>query len=278
MQNTGRNNGYVIVTKRSTANYCIYFQCDRGGTYRTKKISTKNTGTKKIDCLFALKGKYSSANDCWSLKSICEIHNHEPALYLEGHPYPRRLSQNETRLVEDLIKQNVKPKDILSTLKKQNVEILSILPTIYNAKQKFKMKENMGKTKMQVAMSFLKENYYIYYSRSDPSTNELQDLFFAHQNLIGRVSFHALEKIFKEFEQINSIEMCGCQMRTSYGLPCAHEQTMYLRNRNPLPLDSVHIFWKKFDLHPYIFLEDDDVDIDVEVQTSNTMIPKVVKN
>ncbi|KAL4591074.1 hypothetical protein LXL04_004022 [Taraxacum kok-saghyz] len=39
----------------------------------------------------------------------------------------------------------------------------------------------MGKTKMQVAMSFLKENYYIYYSRSDLSTNELQDLFFAHQ-------------------------------------------------------------------------------------------------
>ncbi|KAL4589508.1 hypothetical protein LXL04_002415 [Taraxacum kok-saghyz] len=27
----------VIVTKRSTANYSIYFQCDRGGTYRTKK-------------------------------------------------------------------------------------------------------------------------------------------------------------------------------------------------------------------------------------------------
>ncbi|KAL4581658.1 hypothetical protein LXL04_006184 [Taraxacum kok-saghyz] len=68
--------------------------------------------------------------------------------------------------------------------------------------------------------------------------------------------------------------MCGCQMRTSYGLPCAHEQTMYLRNGNQLPLDSVHIFWKKFDLHPYICLEDDDVDIDVEVQTSNTRSQK----
>ena len=68
--------------------------------------------------------------------------------------------------------------------------------------------------------------------------------------------------------------MCGCQMRTSYGLPCAHEKTMYLRNENPLPLDLVHIFWKKFDLHPYICLEDDDVDIDVEVQTSNTRSQK----
>ena len=177
----GRRLGYAIVTKRSTVNYSIYFQCDRGGKYRSTKKSSKNTGTKKIDCPFALKGTYSSSDDYWSLKSVCEIHNHVPALYLEGHPYLRRLSENETRLVEDLIRQNVKPKDILSTLKKQNVENLSILPTIYNAQKKFKKKENRGKTKMQVALSFLDDNGYIYYIRSDTSTNELRDLFFAHQ-------------------------------------------------------------------------------------------------
>ncbi|XP_023739282.1 uncharacterized protein LOC111887345 [Lactuca sativa] len=92
-----------------------------------------------------------------------------------------RLSIDETQLVEDLIRKNVKPKDILSTLKKENVENLSILPTIYNARQKFRMKENSGKTQMQVVMSFLAENDYMYYSRADKSTNELQDLFFAHQ-------------------------------------------------------------------------------------------------
>ncbi|XP_052627589.1 uncharacterized protein LOC128134161 [Lactuca sativa] len=107
--------------------------------------------------------------------------NHEPALYFEGHPYPRHLSVDETQLVEDLIRKNVKPKDILSTLKKENVENLSILPTIYNSHQKFRMKENSGKTQMQVVMSFLAENGYIYYSHADKSTNELQDLLFAHQ-------------------------------------------------------------------------------------------------
>ena len=108
------------------------------------------------------------------------MHNHETALYLEGLPYPRCLYVDKTQLVEDLIRKNVKPKDILSTLKKENAENLSILSTIYNARKKFRMKENSGKTQMQVVMSFLAENGYIYYSCGDKSTNELQYLFFSH--------------------------------------------------------------------------------------------------
>ena len=90
--------------------------------------------------------------------------------------------------MEDLIRKNVKPKDILSTLKKENVENLSILPTIYNARQKFRMKENSGKTQIQVVMSFLAENGYIYYSRADKSINELQDLFFFSPKIIRDVA------------------------------------------------------------------------------------------
>nr|KAJ0207701.1 hypothetical protein LSAT_V11C500259480 [Lactuca sativa] len=86
------------------------------GTYKSKKkTSTKIFVPKKLNCKFALKGKYSSKDNCWSFKAICEIHNHEPSLYLEGHLYPRRLSKDETRLVEDLIRKKVKPNDILST-------------------------------------------------------------------------------------------------------------------------------------------------------------------
>nr|KAJ0205549.1 hypothetical protein LSAT_V11C500242000 [Lactuca sativa] len=193
VQNTGRGLGYVIVIKRFIANSNIFFQCDRSSTYKSKKTSTKNTGTKKINCPFALKGKYSSKDNCWSLKAICEMQNHEPALYFEGHPYPRHLSVDETQLVEDLIRKNVKPKDILSTLKKENVENLSILPTIYNSHQKFRMKENSGKTQMQVVMSFLAENGYIYYSHADKSTNELQDLLFAHQRSLEMYEIPLLE-------------------------------------------------------------------------------------
>nr|KAJ0190452.1 hypothetical protein LSAT_V11C800433090 [Lactuca sativa] len=90
--------------------------------------------------------------------------------------------------------------------------------------------------------------------------------------LVGNVSIYALEIIFKEFEQIKFLEICGCQLRTSHGLPCAHEQAVYLKNENLIPLDSIHNFWKKFNLDPCIRLEDDDVD--VEGQTSNTQLKK----
>ena len=63
--------------------------------------------------------------------------------------------------------------------------------------------------------------------------------------LVGNVSIYALEIIFKEFEQIKFLEICGCQLRTSHGLPCAHEQAVYLKNENPIPLYSIHNFWKK---------------------------------
>ena len=61
-------------------------------------------------------------------------------------------------------------------------------------------------------------------------------------------------------------------MHASHELPCVHEQAVYLKNENPIPLDSIHNFWKKFNLDPCIRLEDDDVD--VEGQTSNTQLKK----
>ncbi|KAL4582642.1 hypothetical protein LXL04_007199 [Taraxacum kok-saghyz] len=93
VQNVGRGIGYVIVIKNSRRNYNVVFQCDRGGVYRSTKNSTRNTGTKKINCPFKLEGRYTAADDSWKVKMVCEMHNHQLELYLEGHPYPRRLTE-----------------------------------------------------------------------------------------------------------------------------------------------------------------------------------------
>ena len=140
----------------------FFFQCDRGDTYKSNKISTKNTGSKKINCPFGLEGTHLSEDDCWTLRGICETHNHEPALHMEGHPYPRRFFENEAQLVIDLSTKNVKPQDILSTLKKQNMKNVSILKTIYNARQKIQTTEKDSKTQMQLIMSFLQWESYIF--------------------------------------------------------------------------------------------------------------------
>ena len=129
--------------------------CDRGGKYKGNGSSSRHTGTKKINCPFQLVGKYSLTHDYWTVKVICDKHNHEPAEDMEGHPYAMRLTENEIRLVEDSSRKNVQPRDILSILKKQNPENVSTLRTIYNAHRRFWATEHAGRTQIQVVMSFL---------------------------------------------------------------------------------------------------------------------------
>lgn len=176
--------GFVIVIKRSRRDShgdpCeVVLQCDCGGIHKGNNTSSKHTGTRKTNCPFGLVGNHLG-NDCWTLTVNCEAHNHDFALHLEGHAYARRLSQTEAQLVEDLSANNVKPRDILSTIKKQYPDNVSTKKTVYNQCQKLRLKKNAGRTPMQVVMSFLQEEGYVFYDRANDSTNELEDLFFAH--------------------------------------------------------------------------------------------------
>ena len=48
---------------------------------------------------------------------VSGVHNHHPAGNLEGHSFACRLSEEEEKLVVDLSKTLVQPRDILNTLK-----------------------------------------------------------------------------------------------------------------------------------------------------------------
>ncbi|KAJ9561046.1 hypothetical protein OSB04_006206 [Centaurea solstitialis] len=151
--------GFIIVIKRNRRDldgdeYEVVFQCDCG---------VKNLG-----------------DDYWNLIVNCEEHNHEFALHLEGKAYARRLFETQDQLVEDLSANNVKPRDILSTIKQQYPNNVSTSKTIYNQCQKIRPKKNAGRTPIQVLMSFLQEEGCVFYDRANDSTNELEDLFIAH--------------------------------------------------------------------------------------------------
>lgn len=187
VQQVGRSIGYVIIIKRSVKKPSgvmsrVCFMCDRGGVYRSNKISSRNTTTKKINCPFELIGKYEKVHNWWTLRVVCETHNHDHAqhIHMKGHPYAMRLSENEVQLVEDLSTQYLKPREILFALKKKNVDNVSTLKTIYNARQKIRITKNAGRTEMQAVMLFLKKQGYVHESRANETTNELEDLFFAH--------------------------------------------------------------------------------------------------
>ena len=107
-------------------------------------------------------------------------HNHEPSMYMEGHPFAMRLSDKESRLVQDLTELNVKPLDILATLKEQNENNVSSLTTIYNFRHKFRISQREGRSPIQNVMHILHNKGYDFEYRLNQSTNELEELFFMH--------------------------------------------------------------------------------------------------
>ena len=111
---------------------------------------------------------------------VCGRHNHHPTRHIEGHPYARRLSDDQFRLVEDLTSKSVPPCQILSTVKDQDETNLSTLPTIYQAQKKIRRVERAGKSSMQYLMSLLHKNRYVYQTDIHPITDKLQGLFFVH--------------------------------------------------------------------------------------------------
>ena len=72
------------------------------------------------------------------------------------------------------------------------------------------------------------------------------------RELRGFISTSALEVILSESNRANSIGVdasaCGCVIRYTHGLPCAHEIAEYKRESSPIPLESVDPYWKKLDL------------------------------
>ncbi|GKB59757.1 FAR1-related sequence 5-like protein [Tanacetum coccineum] len=176
--------GYVLVTQRSKKYkngfiWKVHLMCDRSGKYGGLESSI-GTSTKKTDCPFQLIGQYSKSHGYWTIRVVCDQHNHLSTHNLEGHAYARRLSDDEYPLVEDLTWKNVRPREILSTLKDQNENNLSTVLTKYDAQHKIRKIEYGGKTPMQVLMSLLHINRYVYEPFINPVTNELQALFFVH--------------------------------------------------------------------------------------------------
>nr|KJB31022.1 hypothetical protein B456_005G173000 [Gossypium raimondii] len=321
VQNTTFSLGYIIVTRRSKAKEngvvsYITLICYRGGEYKFKE-SSKKFGTKKTNCKFRLVGSV-----------ICDQHNHPPAQHMEGHAYARRLKENEKKLLVDLTSKNVTPRDILSALKEQNENNVSTLKTIYNARQKLCLSQNVSKSVLkyldQVWLSKYKEMFVsVWIDRhlnfGDQTTNRVESqhaklkkyLCAKNSSLekfvgcIDQIVKSQLTSIYESFEnsrivlkhrhnlpcfrllrdfmtleaqdilegelqrssrhQLDSSN-CDCKLRHSCGLPCACMLSVYLNSDECIPLDSIDVFWRKFDLSPSTSVENEDICCDGELE------------
>ncbi|XP_028063236.1 uncharacterized protein LOC114266536 [Camellia sinensis] len=262
------------------------------------------TGTKKCDCPFDMRAHRFTTHDEWTLTGVCGLHNHPLAEHLEGHSYAGRLSKDEKALLMDMSKSMVRPKEILVTLKQRDALNVSTLKTIYNVRHRNKVVQRAGRSQMQHLLGELAkaESAYVKLKRQlgscqvsfqasfekihnllklqhtdikasfEKSLTVVQHQFKPSQfrELRGNVPFSALEYLLVESKRANSIgidaEACGCVLRYTHGLPCAHEIVDYIRQDRPIPLATIHSQWRQLHISIYNKEEETEVTCHVEVE------------
>ncbi|XP_062012413.1 uncharacterized protein LOC133728965 [Rosa rugosa] len=209
VRSVGRKNNMVIIIRRSDTGVVgnkkkrpkLRFCCERGGDYKRVVKSNTNTeksnaeskekddgssekkerprasGTKKCGCPFALRG-INIVGDEWMLEVTCGVHNHPHSQSLHGHSYAGRLSKEEHAMLVDMTNSLMKPKDILTALKKRDPENVTIMKTIYNVRKVHRMKLMAGRSQMQSLLQKLSEHNYIEHHRSEG--NIVTDIFWCH--------------------------------------------------------------------------------------------------
>ncbi|XP_028108051.1 PKS-NRPS hybrid synthetase CHGG_01239-like [Camellia sinensis] len=120
-----------------------------------------------------------------------------------------------------------------------------------------KLKRQLGSCQVSFQASFEKIHSLLELQHTDikasfeKSLTVVQHQFKPSQfrELRGNVSISALEYLLVESKRANSIginvEACGCVLRHTHGLSCAHEIADYIRQDRPIPLATIHSQWRQ---------------------------------
>jgi len=160
-------------------NGAVDLRCSRGGEYKNK-ATVRRTGSAKTNCPFKLLGRYDRGSDSWKLKVENQTHNHGPIVFKEGHPYLRRLDDEQKDVVARLHRQGLRPVQILDGLRDQFPEILCVVKDINNHVRTIKDKEKIGNTPMQSFENFLDTNGFLFQTFVDGKNKRTKQIFFIH--------------------------------------------------------------------------------------------------
>ncbi|KAL5185362.1 putative protein FAR1-RELATED SEQUENCE 10 [Glycine soja] len=164
-------NGFVAVIMRSNTytgsrgrTSFVLIVCERSSQYkcRKKEFVRRDTGIRKYGCPFKLRGK----------PLICGIHNHEFAKTLVGHPYARRLTNDEKNIIADMTKSN-----------EHNANNCTTIKQIYNARSAYHSSIRGDDTEMQHLMRLLERDQYIHGHRMKDEV-VVCDLFWCHPDAV----------------------------------------------------------------------------------------------
>lgn len=129
-QNIAKGLGFVLTVQgsdkiTSRLKPRVMLGCDRAGYYRETqrakgwvRKNMRKSSSKRCGCPFSIKGQKNAHVDEWNVEVKCGLHNHD-MVHLEAHSYAGKLSENEENIVEEMSVAGVKPRKILSALKKK---------------------------------------------------------------------------------------------------------------------------------------------------------------
>ncbi|KAI8459638.1 hypothetical protein BY996DRAFT_6567500 [Phakopsora pachyrhizi] len=114
--------GFALSVKSSKPNGNVYLKCSQGGVNLTKARSTERTSSLRLlGCKYDFSGRFGTITNQWSLclRYLQNHLNHEPAPAISGLSTHRIIDPKELEMNHNLSVVGAPPKQILSTLKKQ---------------------------------------------------------------------------------------------------------------------------------------------------------------
>jgi len=223
-------------------------------TYKTNKYRLsllKIVGMTSTKCTFAVAFAYMESerkeNFCWVLEKL-------KGMFIKEGLFPQVILTDR-----DLALMNA-----IEIVFPNSVNLLCQFHIDKNVRAKCKkyISKDMQKEIQEIIASFQKSFYEVEHAHTSPF----------YEKLRGFVSRAALTRIVVEFERVRYTEIdestCGCRLKTTYGLPCAYELGRYKISGIPIPLDSIHIQWKKLSMESQ---QEEDTDTGSELDMTDAI-------
>ena len=130
--------------------------------------------------MFMVSGYLSWQTTEWGLNILNGFYNHAMESALVGHMLAGRLKEDDKKIVRDLTKSNVHPRNILINLNRKRQYCVTNIKKVYNERQQIWKSNRDDTTVLQFLISKLEEHNYVYFSRTQSESTTIEDIFWAH--------------------------------------------------------------------------------------------------
>ena len=140
--------GYAIVIARSRFNR-LWLKCDRGGKYENRRNLTpdqrkrKRSDSRLLGCPFRVLAVVRK-DGIWKVQVEIGEHNHGPSDDPTQHPTLRRLTDDQSQKVNEMMDAGNTPAETLEELRRIWPSIKVITRDVYNARKKYKMQKDLA--------------------------------------------------------------------------------------------------------------------------------------